>query len=126
MSTRSIPFSRLFRYLNRQNRQDVYVVLEKRNKRFINNYGEIPVFINEADGDPWDVIVPGYPKMETDKPIKLKKLIGVYTLPNGNHKLIIDVHTSHKKDYSKIYKDVSKFQKRYENHTNLTGSVIYF
>jgi len=102
------------------------VVLEKRNKSFIKNYGEIPIFINRADGDPWDVIVPGYPKLETDKPIKLKKLLGVYTLPNGNHKLIVDVQTPHVKDYPKSYKDVLAFQKKYEKHTKLAGSVIYF
>ena len=126
MPARLVSFSRLFRYLNRQNRQDVYIVLEKRKNGFINNYGEIPIFINRADGDPWDVIVPGYPKLVTDKPIKLKKLIGVFTLPDGNHKLIVDVYTPYKKDYSKLYKDVSIFKKKYENLTKLTGSVIYF
>jgi len=126
MTSRPITFSHLFKYLNRPKRQDVFVVLEKRNKSFIKNYGEIPIFINRADGDPWDVIVPGYPKLETDKPIKLKKLLGVYTLPNGNHKLIIDVQIPHKKDYPKSYKDVLSFQKKYEKHTKLAGSVIYF
>ena len=100
--------------------------MEKRSTNFIKNYGEIPSYVNRADGDPWDVIVPGYPKLETDKPMKLKKLLGVYTLPNGNHQLIVDVQTSHKKDKNKFYKDVTSFQRKYEKHTKLVGSVIYF
>ena len=84
------------------------------------------MYINQADGDPWDVIVPGYTRMDVDTPIRFKKLLGVYTLPNGNHKLIIDIYTSLKKDMEKFERDIKLFKQRYEKRTKLIGSIIYF
>lgn len=123
---KTISFQNLFRYINRKNRKDIFVVIEKIQKPFINNYGEIPGYINAADGDPWDIIVPGYPQLDIGTPIKLKKLLGVYTIPNGNHKLIIDVHSNHTKNEELFRREVNTFRRKYEKHTKLTGSVIYF
>tara|TARA_R110002074_G_scaffold87339_1_gene192810 strand:- start:10177 stop:10551 length:375 start_codon:yes stop_codon:yes gene_type:complete len=123
---KTIAFQNLFRYINRINRKDIFVLIQETRKPFINNYGEIPGYINAADGDPWDIIVPGYKQLETGKPIKLKKLIGVYTIPNGNHKLIVDVHTNSIRDNELFKKEVNRFRKRYEKHNKLRGSVIYF
>ncbi len=122
----TISFKNLFRYVNRKNRKDIFVIIEKTHKPFINNYGEIPGYINAADGDPWDIIVPGYPQLDTYKPIKLKKLLGVYTIPNGNHKLIIDVHSKYNKDEKMFRREINTFRKKYEKHNNILGSVIYF
>ena len=101
------------------------MILQKRPKKFINNYGELPNYINNADGDPWDVIVPGYPSLDIEKPLRFKKLLGVYTLPDNNHKLIIDVHTSVKK-HKTIDNDVFVFKRKYEKHNKISGSVIFF
>ena len=120
-----VPFSVIFRTLTIP-RKDLKVVMEDRKHKFINNYGELPQYINGADGDPWDVIVPGYVTLEYGKPYRFKKLMGVYALPNGNHKLIVDVYTDHVRDTSKIQKQVKKFQKRYEKHNKISGSVLYF
>ena len=122
---RTVPFHVLYRTLVVP-RRGVQVVMEHRKNKFINNYGELPQFINGADGDPWDVIVPGYATLEYGKPYRFKKLMGVYALPDGNHKLIVDVYTDHERDVSKIQRQVKKFQKRYEEHTKLKGSVLYF
>lgn len=120
-----IKFQNLYKILKNPKRPPVYVVLEKRRRKFINNYGEIPKYINRADGDPWDVIVPGYPKLTVGEPFKFKKLLGVYALPNDNHKLIVDVYTDMER-ITPIEKDVLKFKKMYEEHTKLKGCVIFF
>lgn len=100
----------------------VYVRIQ--NRKNINNYGEIYNCINPADKDPWDIIVPGYKPLKRDTPIMFKKLEGVMLLPNGNHKLIIDVHTTQKR--KGVKRDVERFRKLYEEHTKLTSDVIYF
>ena len=102
------------------------MVIEKTRKPFINNYGEIPGYINAADGDPWDIIVPGYPELDFGVPVKLKKLLGVYTIPNGNHKLIIDVYSKHSRDEDLFRREINTFRRKYDNHNKLRGSVIYF
>jgi len=50
------------------------------------NYGEIPGLINPADGDPWDIIVPG--PIKPKKSIRVSSIIGYVPLTDGNHKLI--------------------------------------
>jgi|TARA_R110000851_G_scaffold46640_3_gene113471 inorganic pyrophosphatase len=50
------------------------------------NYGNFPKLINPADGEPWDVVIPGIHKSE--KKIKVGKIIGMVPMRNGNHKLI--------------------------------------
>lgn len=121
-----IKFSKLYRMLSSPRGRNIYVRVEKTKRKFINNYGEIPLYINEADGDPWDVIIPGYPKLQYQQPYEFKELLGVYLLPNQNHKLIIDIHTDIQKNFSSVQRDVSLFKKRYEQHTKLKGTVIYF
>ena len=56
----------------------------------IKNYGEIPSYINKADGDPWDIFAPGYNhKFPVNKPFFIDKIIGILVLENGNHKLAV-------------------------------------
>ena len=106
---------------------NINIKLEKLNNPFINNYGEIPRYINRADGDPWDVMIPGYPKLEKNKYFRFKELLGVYILPNGNHKLIIDIHDKlYTQDRSSMKRDILNYKKKYESRTNLKGSIIYF
>ncbi len=121
-----VPFPQLYSILNTYLRNQTYVVVEKTCRKFINNYGELPQFINKVDNDPWDVIVPGYEPLNPNKRYRFKELLGVYALPNGNHKLILDVYTNNKIDLSSVDRDVKRFQKKYENHTKLKGSILYF
>ncbi len=97
------------------------------NRPFISNYGEIPSLINAADGDPWDVLIPGYPRLETSRKFRLKELLGIYKLPDGNHKLIVDIHDRllHQ-DKCMIKDEIEKFKAKYEKRTKLHGSIIYF
>lgn len=62
-------------------------------KRFpFRNYGDIPGTLNPADGDPWDVFAPGYhTTLPCDRLYTIHKIIGVYYLENGNHKLAVKV-----------------------------------
>ena len=105
---------------------NIKIKLEKRRKPFIKNYGEIPNYINNADGDPWDILVPGYPILKTNKSFEFKELLGVYMLPDGNHKLIIDIDASLNQNKGNVKKDVLNFKRKYEKHTGMKGSIIYF
>ena len=74
----------------------MFINLQKRPLKYMfgtNNYGEISGTLNKADGDPWDVIVPGYPTLNIDVMHKIKSIEGILLLKNGNHKLIIDIYT---------------------------------
>lgn len=107
----------------------VVVRLENRPKTFkfgTNNYGEIPAFINPADGDPWDVIVPGYPLLPTNTPFASKHFMGVFVLPNGNHKLIVDIQSPYQQDKEKAMKEIHRYQQRYNAFTGLDGYTVFF
>ena len=120
-----LTFKSIFGLLNNK-RNKVYVKLQYFKKPFVSNYGEIPKYINNADKDPWDVIVPGYPRLETSKQFRIKELIGIYKLPDGNHKLIIDIYDTLYQDKNKIRKEIDMFKKKYEQKTKLVGQIIYF
>jgi inorganic pyrophosphatase len=105
------------------------LVLENRPKMFkfgVRNYGEIPGLINRADKDPWDVIVPGYPSLEIGVPYYIKKLDGVFMLPNGNHKLIVDVECKHKRNRTLMEHEINEYQRRYNNFTRLNGHTVLY
>lgn len=74
------------------------------------NYGELPGLINPADGDPWDVIVPGIyePLEEAD----ITQIIGFVPDSGGNHKLIGKVEgiEPDKKQVDEFVKRRKKFQ----------------
>jgi inorganic pyrophosphatase len=74
-------------------RRFMYCVFETRKRFPFKNYGEIPKTYNPADGDPWDVFAPGYHvEIPRGKKYKIMKIIGVYCLDNGNHKVAVRVH----------------------------------
>ena len=103
------------------------VQLEQRPKKYmfgLKHYGEIPKTINKADGDPWDVAVPGYNSLPIGKKLKMKKLIGVLLLANGNHKLFIDVFTNQKRNHMQAKKEIDTYQKKYCKYTKIPGKYI--
>lgn len=107
----------------------VYVQLEKRPKKFmfgLNHYGEIPSTLNHADGDPWDVLVPGYKNLPIGEKLKMKRILGVLLLGNGNHKLIVDVHSSEMRNQEQANKELLSYKKRYAKHTKLLPRIIIF
>ena len=106
------------------------IKLEKRPQKFmfgINNYGEIPRYYNPADKDPWDIILTGYDqKLPTGIPFRVSKLVGVYMLPNGNHKLIVDIERNAWPQTLDIKNELEIYKKNYESYTKLRGSLIFF
>lgn len=125
--TNIIAYNNLLKIL-KDPAKKIFVILQRFGRgKWINNYGEIPKYINAADGDPWDILVPGYPMMETTRSFRLKELLGVYQLPNGNHKLIIDIYdTMLSQDKSRIRTDIIDYKRKYEARTGLRGKIIYF
>jgi inorganic pyrophosphatase len=92
-----------------------------------NNYGEIPNTLNPADGDPWDVIVPGYPPLEIGKMYKIKKLDGIIVMPHGNHKLIVDIDIDiQRKPTKQTIDEVYLYRKLYSRICKKRGNVILY
>ena len=115
---------------NELNNSQLFCKLEERPTKYMfgtNNYGEILNTFNPADGDAWDVIVPGYPKLEVNTKIKIKKLEGIIEMPNGNHKLIIDIFTdSQRLNKKKIYDEIYTYRRLYNYVCRKRGTVIMF
>ena len=107
---------------------DKYIVLEDRPKKYLfgtNNYGEIIGTLNKADGDPWDIIVPGYDKLKRYTNIKIKKLEGIILMPNGNHKIVIDVFTdASRRSFSDIKNEIYTYRRLYNKICRKRGEVI--
>jgi inorganic pyrophosphatase len=108
----------------------LFVKLEDRPLKYMfgtRNYGEIIGTINKADGDPWDVIVPGYTqKLPRNAELLITRIQGIIYLQNGNHKLIVDVRTNIKKNNKLQLKEIINYRNRYEDIVKLRGTIIYF
>jgi len=108
----------------------LYCKLEQRPIKYMfgtNNYGEIINTYNPADGDPWDIIVPGYNRLKRNTEIKIKKLEGFIKMPNGNHKLIIDVFTDEIRFNQEIINnEIYTYRRLYNRICKKRGNVILF
>ena len=104
--------------------------LDTRPKKYkfgVNNYGEIPGFINRADGDPWDIVVPGYPELPTKVPFRIKKIDGIVYMPNGNHKLIAELNCNKRRAVKeKRIKEINTYARKYNQYTGIKPLVIFF
>ena len=70
-----------------------YAMFGTKNYGEIRNLGEIQDMINPADNDPWDVFAPGYNfKLKYNRRYKIKDIIGVLFLKNGNHKIAVRIN----------------------------------
>jgi inorganic pyrophosphatase len=105
------------------------------------NYGEIIGYtvhsklqtcINSADGDPWDVIVAGYNKsLPRYTPMRIKDIIGVFELENGNHKLVIDVYVPERYAIDNVHdrdikEELFEYADKYTQYTGVKGKVLWF
>jgi inorganic pyrophosphatase len=72
---------------------DSYCKFERRNvRKYWDNYGEVLDTMNSADGDPWDICAFGYSgRFRIGKKYRIRRFLGELKLPNGNHKLIVEV-----------------------------------
>ena len=61
----------------------------------IHNHAEFVGYMNPHDNCLWDALIPGYKdKLEPTIQYKLKQIIGVFLLENGNHKIITKIFKS--------------------------------
>ena len=106
------------------------VKLEQRPTKYMfgtNNYGEILDTLNPSDGDPWDVIVPGYSAFNTDSIYNISQFEGVIIMPNGNHKLIVDIETNLQRNpYYEIRNEIFTYRKLYNKVCKKYGHVVFF
>jgi hypothetical protein len=112
---------------NLKNRQ-IYCHMDKRPLKYMfgaRNYGEVFGFVNPADGDRWDVLVPGYPRLSFKKRFEIKKVEGIIIFKNGNHKIIVDVKTPLKRNPN-FWPEVKAYRKNYEKIVKLRGKIIPF
>jgi len=102
-------------------------VFEKRKFKFMfgtRNYGEIPSLHNEADGDPWDVFAPGYThRLPTGVRYRIKSVIGVFQLDDGNHKIAVRVY-KHGYDPNRARRETARYCVRYTNYTTIAGDFF--
>ena len=122
-------FHKILQMCDQCKKKPLFVKLEARPKKYmfgLNHYGDIPSTLNKADGDPWDVLVPGYNNLPIGEKIKMKRILGVLLLGNGNHKLIVDVHSNEKRNCNQASKEIKNYQKRYAAHTKLSPRIIIF
>lgn len=83
------------------------------------NYGEIPCLINDADGDPWDIFTPGMTRrLNTSKMYRVKRVIGVVVLENGNHKIAVELFVPGF-DPTRVDADVEEYMKKYSKFTRV-------
>jgi len=90
-----------------------------------NNYGEIVGLKNRADGDRWDIFIPGYDsKLEIGKETKIIKIIGFLYLNNGNHKIAICVN---EKGFNKqtCQAEIAEYTQTYLYKNRKKGMFIY-
>lgn len=86
------PFRSLEAMINIAERRRASVILESREWKGLRNYGEVVGFRNRADGDRWDVFVPGLEgELPLDVPFPLRRVLGVVLVKGGNHKLAVEL-----------------------------------
>lgn len=106
------------------------VVFEKRPAKYkfgVKNYGEIPGMYNKSDGDPWDVFAPGYNvKLKTNTPYEIDKVIGIFVLENGNHKIAIRLREIYCEDTNYENRIINDYCKKYMAYTKIAGKYISF
>lgn len=84
------PFRSLEAIVNIVERSRASIVIEGRRWEGVRNYGEIIGFRNRADGDRWDVFVPGVrEQLPVGEQLPLRRIYGVVLVKGGNHKLVV-------------------------------------
>ena len=99
------------------------VRLERRPKRHMFgslNYGDLPGYRNDADGDPWDVFAPGYEASLPFANYASTGVLGVLMLANGNHKIAITIdHPGY--DAQRARREIRRYCRTYCHRTNVAG-----
>lgn len=90
----------------------------------LKNYGEIVGFRNRADGDRWDVFVPGLPaQLPPGSRHRLTNVLGVILIKGGNHKLVVALN-GNRPDAAAVRKDMDEFVDTYAaSHANVRSKA---
>ena len=84
-------------------------------------YGEVLGFRNRADGDRWDVFLPGLARADAaaaldagaePRPLAVARVLGVVLIKGGNHKLAVEVD-AFAVDEARVLADVRRFVDAY-------------
>ena len=114
--------------LNIADRGGAYITIQRRPWPGIQNYGEVIGFRNRADGDRWDVFVPGLDhELPVGEPLPLRKVIGVVLIKGGNHKLAVELHPPYGPGIKEqVASDIRTFTNVYvKTHTVSAARVKY-
>ena len=93
------------------------------------NHAEIINYINKADNDPWDVVIPGYSRrIKHGNKYTTKDIIGILYLSNGNHKIFIRINENKYGGFNslKMNRDIKKFCKNYAEGRNIELNYMEF
>ena len=108
--------------------ETVYCVLEAREPDFkfgALSYGDTPLHINEADMDPWDVVVPGYEApLPTGRRYRISRVLGWLDLENGNHKLMVRLARAphgYRYDPERANEEIRRFVDEYTGRMRVRG-----
>lgn len=116
----TVPFEDVLHALQHVRR--TRITLEARKRRYMFgalNYGEVPTMINDADGDCWDIILPGMTRrLMVNRPYAVKRVIGAVTLENGNHKIAVELFVPGF-DHRKVDADVQRYMVNYTQFTRV-------
>ena len=129
MNNKILPQDKFFKLLfkHKDNLQFFTLEIEKRNPGWmygIHNHAEFLGFMNPHDNCLWDALIPGYKeKLIVKKKYKVKDIIGIYLLENGNHKIVCKIFKNGY-DSNKSEKDIKKYMKNYFNKHKLRHKWI--
>ena len=114
--------------LNIADRGGAYISIQQRPG--VKNYGEVIGFRNRADGDRWDVFVPGLAAdLPLSEPLALRRVLGVLIVKGGNHKLAVELKAPFAPtddERERIAMDIKHFTKVYvQTHSVSAARVKY-
>jgi len=116
--------------LKRIFREPVKIIIEHRVKNRQQTYGiinhyEIEGYTNPADGDFWDVVIPGYSHKIRTTEFYTNDVIGVFILESGNHKIFMKINYPGYNS-QKSHRDILKYCEEYIRINNIKGKMVYF
>lgn len=111
-------------------RNPVKIIIEHRIKNNQQTYGiinqyEIEGYINPADGDFWDVVIPGYSHKIRTAEFYTNDIIGIFILESGNHKIFMKINYPGYNS-QKSRRDIIKYCKEYTQINNIRGKLVCF
>ena len=108
----------------------VKIIIEHRIKNRQQTYGiinhyEIEGYTNPADGDFWDVVIPGYSHKIRTTEFYTNDVIGIFILESGNHKIFMKINYPGYNS-QKSHRDILKYCEEYIRINNIKGKMVYF